>query len=238
MPRLIERTAEALRAEAPYFTKRNLYFAARRARGAEIPEARFDAALQHRLARGSLPGLLRERQGRAPQTEGPGVAEATRPDAVLLVDRPAIRDLFLALAHAGAHRFAVVCIDGTPKSMVARVARSFQKGLRSPVLYLHDAATVVYPFALEPLATAVRHQGDTPLAYRDIGLPPLGATARRFGDPSLPSEEPILELEAIPPAALVRYCVKAARSAACNQAMCDPGTTRSEAERSDPRGEG
>ncbi len=109
----------------------------------------------------------------------------------------------------------MVCIDGTPRP-VAWLQRGFREGRRAPVLYLHDAATVVYPFAIEPLATLVRHQGDAPLAYRDLGLPPLGASARRFGAPvsTLPTDELILELEAIPPATLLRYCARSASSAA------------------------
>jgi hypothetical protein len=132
--------------------------------------------------------------------------------AVLLVDRPATLARLAktdAIAQAG---IAVVCIDGTPRSVVARLERAFRTGLRAPVLYLHDAASVVYPFAIEPLATLVRRQEGRPIVYRDLGLPPLGATARRFGDPTLGTNEPILELKAIGTATLARYCVKSAAS--------------------------
>ena len=43
------------------------------------------------------------------------------------------------------------------------------------------------------------------MAYRDLGLPPLGATTRRFGHPALQDDEAILDLKAIPSATLVRY---------------------------------
>lgn len=131
------------------------------------------------------------------------------PAAVLLVDRPAIRDLLLAQG-AGERGLAVVCIDGTPAPVVAFLKRGFQEGRRVPVVYLHDAATVVFPFTLEPLATLVAQQEGGPVRYRDLGLPPLGATARRFGDPALPADQVILELTAIPPATLLRYAAEAA----------------------------
>jgi hypothetical protein len=129
-----------------------------------------------------------------------------------MVDRPATLARLAktdAIARAG---IDVVCIDGTPRSLVARLVRGFRAGLRAPVLYLHDAASVVYPFAIEPLATLVHLHGGEPLVYRDLGLPPLGATARRFGDPALRKEEPILELKAIPPTTLARYCVRSVSS--------------------------
>jgi hypothetical protein len=207
MRSVIDVAAEALRAQAPAFTRRNLYFAVRRAHGAEMTEPRFEAALRRRLQRGPLPGLVPARRSRRrPANAG----DAGFPAAVLLVDRPAVADLFAATPGIARTGIAVVCIDGTPAPLVAELARGFAAGQRAPVLYLHDAATVVYPFALEPLATLVRREGGTPLAYRDLGLPPLGTTARRFGDPALPGDEPILEIEAIPPATLVRYCTEAA----------------------------
>jgi len=207
---LIDAAADALRAGAPVFTRRNLFHAVRRVCGAAMTPQRFDAALRRRLSRGDVPGLLPSPRGPEPRPSG-RATDASFPEAVLLVDRPAILDLF---THSGAmapSRLAVVCVDGTPAPVVARLARSFQAGRRAPVLYVHDAATVIYPFAIEPLATLVRHQGAVPLPYADLGLPPLGATARRFHDPSLAGDEPILELEALPPATLLRYCAEAAR---------------------------
>ena len=212
--RLIDESAEVLRSGAPAFTAKNLYFAVRRALGGELTDARFDAALRRRLARGPLPGLLPARSARASR-KLPSGWDAAPPRAVLLVDRPSVLDLFLALTgpDEGAEKrgaLAVVCTDGTPKQVVAWLARGCGDWLRAPVLYLHDAATVVYPFSLEPLATRVRRQDEAPMVYRDLGLSPGGSTARRFGDPSLPSDELILELEAIPPVALLRYVAKAA----------------------------
>jgi hypothetical protein len=137
---------------------------------------------------------------------------ADLPKAVLLVDRAVIVKLLVA---AGATRdagLAVVCIDGTPAPVVGRLVRAFRAGRRAPVLYLHDAASVVYPFAIEPLASLVRHRDSSPIAYRDLGLPPLGASARRFGDPAFCRDEPILHLEDVPPATLLRYCAKLASS--------------------------
>ncbi len=212
MVSFIDASAEALRAEAPAVTRRNLFFATRRARGAETTEASFDPALRRRLSHGPLPGLLPERAGRGSRgLPGglPGGSDTEPPRAVLLVDRPAILGLFLALRGERAPGVAVVCIDGTPAPVVERLAQGFREGLRLPVLYLHDAATIVYPFALEPLATLVRSQGSEAIVYRDLGLPPLGAPARRFGDPSLPADALLVDLEEIPPAALVRYAARA-----------------------------
>ncbi len=205
MRSLIDDAAEALRRGAPAFTKQNLFHAARRARGEAMTEARFEAALRRRLARGKLPGLLPSSRRRArPLAKG---WDASFPEAVLLVDRPAILDVLVASGALAPARIAVVALDGTPAPVVAWLKRSFEEGHTAPVLFLHDAATVVYPFSIEPLATLVRSSRGGPVAYSDIGLPPLGATARRFGDPSLPDAEPILDLEAIPPATLARYVV-------------------------------
>jgi hypothetical protein len=206
MRSLIDIAAEALRAQAPAFTRQNLFFAARRccARGAPMTDAQLDAALRRRLARGPLPGLLPTRAGR-PRRPFARAWGADFPRAVLLVDRPAILDLLAAMGASASTRIAAVCIDGTPAPLVAWLAQRFRAGQRAPVLFLHDAATVVYPFTLEPLASLLRAAGGAPPVYRDLGLPPLGAAARRFGDPTLPRDEPILSLEAIPPATLVRY---------------------------------
>ena len=207
MRSLIDVAAGALRAGAPVFTRRNLFHAIRRARGAAMTEAGFDAALRRRLSRGALPGLLPARRRPRPLARG---WDACFPEAVLLVDRPVIRDLLAASRVIAPACLTVVCIDGTPSTVVAWLQRGFRAGQRAPVLYLHDAATVVYPFTLEPLVTRVAHRGSEPVGYADLGLPPLGATARRFDDPTLPGDEPIFELEAIPPRTLLRYCTRAA----------------------------
>ena len=216
----IDVSADALRAEAPAFTRRNLYFAVRRAHDGGMSDVAFEAALRRRLARGALPGLLPART-RSRARKSVSTRNDAFPAAILLVDRPAIRDLFAAIDVApklgGVASedlgLAVVCIDGTPAALVRSLVRGFAEGLRAPVLYLHDATTIIYPFAVEPLATLVKQNDPRPIDYRDLGLPPLGAIARRFDDPVLPSDEPIFELEAIPPATLLRYCVKSARSA-------------------------
>ena len=138
--------------------------------------------------------------------------------AVLLVDRPAILALFLESgALAAPDRLAVVCIDGTPASVVDWLKRAFAAGRRAPVLYVHDAATVIYPFTLEPLATLLSRKDAGSIAYTDLGLPPLGATAdvklRQLIDAfvhtildELHGTALFLELEALSPATLIRYC--------------------------------
>lgn len=208
MRSVIDVSAETLRAGAPVFTRRNLFHAVRRARGAAMTEAAFEAALRRRLSRGALPGLLPARRRPRPLVRG---WDACFPEAVLLVDRPAIRDLLTAGGGIAPALLTVVCIDGTPSPVVTWLQRGFRDGGRAPVLYLHDAATVVYPFTLEPLATLVAHRGSEPVVYADLGLPPLGASARRFADPTLQGDEPILELEAIPPATLLRYCTRSTK---------------------------
>jgi hypothetical protein len=203
----IEAAADALRAGAPVFTKRNLYFAVGRASDEAVDKASFEGALR----RTPLPGLLSAPAARPRRASG-GHAF---PEAILMVDRREVLELFVAMAASGleAPNFAVVCIDGSPAPLVARLARGFEEGLRAPVLYLHDAACVIYPFAIEPLATLVRHRKEEePMPFRDLGLAPLGASARRFGDPTLPSDDPILELEAIPPATLARYVARSIAS--------------------------
>ena len=120
-------------------------------------------------------------------------------EAILLVDRPALLDLFAASGEVASGRMALVCIDGTPSPSIASVRRGLRAGCRPPVLYIHDAATVIYPFTIEPMATMLEHRGSEPFMYFDLGLPPLGATSRRFGDPTLPRDKLVFELEAIPP---------------------------------------
>ena len=178
---LLDASAEALLAGAPVFTRRNLFHAVRRTSGAAMTQATFDATLRRRLARGPLPGLLPVRSRR--RARPPLPAWEARMPAVLLVDRPAILALFLESgALASPDRVAVVCIDGTPASVVDWLKQAFAAGRRAPVLYVHDATTVVYPFTLEPLATLLSQKDAGSIAYTDLGLPPLGATARRFAD--------------------------------------------------------
>ncbi|HEY1697026.1 MAG TPA: hypothetical protein VGG39_32930 [Polyangiaceae bacterium] len=209
MVELIDECAQALRAGAGAFTRGNLAHALRRRVGREIAGPELDAALRSRRSRGALPGLLPTAcRWRSPPL-GPEW-DAYFPKALLLVDRPAILDLFVASGAIPSSRVAVVCIDGTPASVVAWLARGFRSGRRVPVAYLHDAATVVHPFTIEPLVGLARDPGAKPTDYRDLGLRPLGVPARRFHDSTVPDDECLRELEALPPAALVRYGIRAA----------------------------
>ena len=212
MPSAIDAAAQTLREDGLGFTERNLLYAVRRAEGDRTTEQKFRTSLRRRLARGPLPGLLPSSDSRSMRKLARGLAEewdARPPAAVLLVDRPAIVGTFMASGVSGSQRLAVVCIDGSPAPVVAALKRGLRAGHRAPVLYIHDAGTVIYPFSVEPLATILERSD--PLAYADLGLAPLGTTARRFGDPKLPPGELLFDLEAIPPAALVRYCSEAAR---------------------------
>jgi hypothetical protein len=123
---------------------------------------------------------------------------------VLLVDRPAILDLFVASGAIANIRLAVVCTDGSPAPVIAWLRPGYRAGRRAPVLYLHDAATVIYPFNFEPLTTLIRYGRDEPLPYHDLGLSPLGCQARGFAE-TLPPDELLFDLEAVPPAALVSH---------------------------------
>ena len=211
MAGLIDRGAEALRAGAPLFTRGNLFHACLRAGGdTALTEAKFTAALRRRLACGPQPGLLGQGR-RAPSSARRLEASGGFPLAVILVDRRPLVDLLAGRDALAPTPIAVVCVDGTPAPVVEWLKRGFRGGRRAPVLYLHDAATVLYPFTLEPLATALREGAAGPAAYADLGLPPLGATPRRFGDPTLPVGELVFKVEAIPPATLLRFCTSAAR---------------------------
>ena len=203
----IDTCAHAIREGIPAFTRRNLLFAVRRARGENIVEESFDAALCERLRRGPLPGLLPSPCRWIPRRLT-REWDAYFPKAVLLVDRPAILDLFIASGAMPNARLAVICIDGSLAPVVEWLRRGYRAGRRAPVLYLHDAATVAYPFAFEPLATLVRHGSDEPLLYSDLGLPPMGVPARRFADESLPEGDVLFDLEAVPPATLVSHVMR------------------------------
>ena len=212
MPDPLDVAAEALRASSAVFTRRNLFYRTTRmtrGRGEAMSEAAFEEALRERLSRGELPGLL-------PSPccwRWPPAREwdALFPDSILLVDRRAILDLFVASGVIASARLAVVCIDAAPAAIVDWLQRGARAGRRAPVMYLHDAGTVIYPFTFEPLATILENAGAEGLVYSDLGLPPLGCTPRRFGDETLPPDELIVDLEAIPPATLVRYAAATMR---------------------------
>ena len=90
--RQIHLAARTLRAGAPAFTRRNLYFAVRRSTENPLSEGRFERALLRRLEQRPLPGLLPEpSEGRPRQL--PQGWDSELPAAVLLVDRPAVRVL-------------------------------------------------------------------------------------------------------------------------------------------------
>jgi hypothetical protein len=207
---LIDRAADGLRRGCPAFTRPNLFYAARRLHRGALARDVFDEALDERLRQGGLQGLLPRRVRFVPPPL-PKEWDAYFPAAIVLVDRPAILDLFVASGLIARAQLAVVTALGAPEPVIAWLERGFTNGRRAPVVYLHDAATVLYPFLLEPLATLVRHRGTDSIVYRDLGLPPLGATAARFDHDSFQDEpSPILDLEAVPPAVLVRYAAEAA----------------------------
>src|SRR5262249_31628666 len=104
--------------------------------------------------------------------------DAAFPEAVLLVDRPAILDLFAASRALVPATLAVASVAGPPAPLAAWLRQGFREGRHAHVLYVHDAATVVFPFSIEPLATLVQcmaEPGAGPLRFTDLGLPPLGA---------------------------------------------------------------
>jgi hypothetical protein len=206
---VIDDCAVALRADIGAFTRRNLRHALGRTLCREVDEAELEAALRSRLERGALPGLLPVRCTWRSRRLG-REWEAYFPKAILLVDRRPILDLFVASGTIPSARIAVVCIDGSPSPVVAWLRRGFRSGRQVPVAYLHDAATVVYPFAVEPIAALAESARSEPLVYRDLGLPPLGVPASRFHAPSALPGETIVELEALPPATLIRYGIRAA----------------------------
>ncbi len=121
--------------------------------------------------------------------------------------------------------------------MVRWLARGFREGHRAPVGFLHDAATTVYPFLVEPLASLVEALGPSePPVYRDLGLPPRGLPGKRFPfAETLPPGERVTELAALPPRALVAYATRAVlamvpgdpRMAAVQRRERAPETSRS-----------
>ena len=204
----IDRAAEELRAGCAAFTRRNLFHAVRRRGGGPDDFARFVAGpLARRLRRGPIAGLLTP----GPPARGRRLTrehDAYFPAAILIVDRSELVDLFAASGVLVQARIAVVSTDGTPRTVVRWLARGIRAGFRAPVGYLHDASTVLYPFALEPLATLIEvERGRQPIAYVDLGLPPRGLAADAL--PFCPPiAAPVTELEAPPPAAIIAYAAR------------------------------
>ena len=204
----VDRAAATLRASSAAFTVKNLFHAARRLTGSTEELDRFVAGpLARRLRRGPIAGLIEP----APASRArrlPREHDAYFPAAILLVDRRELVDLFAASGVLVQARLAVVSTDGTPRTVVRWLQRGIRAGFRAPVGYLHDAATVLYPFALEPLRTLVdAARGREPIDFLDLGLPPHGLAAAELPFcPPLP--EPVTELEAPPPAAIVAYAAR------------------------------
>jgi hypothetical protein len=176
--------------------------------GGDGPFEDFERALGDRPLLGLLP-----RPTRWDGAALPSEWNAYFPRGVLVVDRAAILDLFVASGIMTTARIAVVCVDGSPANVVDWLGRGFRRGQRAPVAYLHDAATAFYPFAVEPLVSLVAAAAGDPIDFHDLGLPVVGAPARRFpfiGEPwcSVPKRERIRELEALPPCALIAYAAR------------------------------
>lgn len=232
----IEQAAVELIATSRAFSRRNLYHRWR-GLGSEVTDLSlsFEAwereVLAPRLARGPLAGLLPN----AVRWDGaslPREWDAYFPRVIIVVDRRAILDLFIASGITTTARLAVVCVDGSPASIVDWLRRGFRVGHRAPVGYLHDAKTAFYPFAVEPLASAVASAAREPVDFCDLGLPASGAPRRRFPfESGAPKGERITELEALPPAAMIAYAARRLMSRV-------PGDPRMAPLVRPPRGEG
>lgn len=209
----IEAAAAELRATSRAFTRAGLYHAALRAQPdlrARWPFERFcEVALAPRLRKGPISGLLPipsrpriARSGLAPREWN-----AYFPAAILIVDRPAIVDLFVASGVLVQARIAVVCVDGSPRHVVSWLTSAARRGHRAPVGYLHDARTVLYPFSFEPVATLVHVSRGESIVYRDLGIGP----DRTLHDPlgiARAYAAGARELEELPPCSLVAYAVE------------------------------
>jgi hypothetical protein len=213
---IIDRAAAVLLAGGRAFTRRNLFHAARRvALGDGDPRGfDFDAfcggPLAERLRMGPLPGLLPP-PAPAPRRRLPPEWDAYFPAAILLVDRPALVNLIAASGALVQGRVAPIALDGTPRHVTRWLRRGYERGQRAPIAYVHDAATVVYPFTYQPLAALVEVTRGEPLPYRDLGLPRDGLPPSAFPFASaLPAEERVVDLEQLPPAAFVAYAVRGA----------------------------
>lgn len=210
---VIDRAAAELRRSSRAFTAANLYYAVLRAE----PELRERCTLEafrandlrRRLRRGPIAGLLPD--GGLPSRRVADIAgpewDACFPAGILLVDRPAIVDLFVASGALVQTRIAVVCVDGTPARVVKWLKRGLLRGHRAPVGYLHDERTVLYPFFYEPLATLTAVTSSAQRAYRDLGIGP----GRSLRDPLGVARAVATQaacLEELPPSSLVAYAAQ------------------------------
>jgi len=205
----IDLVAARLRSESRCFTARNLYHALRRARGGEASFAEFRRGpLAERLRSGAVPGLLPPVAARKrTRARSPREWEAYFPAAILLVDRPELVDLFAASGVLVQARLAVVCLDGSPAAVIDWLRRGLRAGRRAPIGYLHDAATVVYPFLYEPLKTCVDvARGELP--FVDLGLPPRGMPLAALPFARASRGARFHELEEAPPHSLIAYAAR------------------------------
>lgn len=204
---VVEAAAAGLRTTSRAFTRRNLFHATQRLARRVLDYDEFVAGpLARRLRSGEIAGLLPPPRP-TPARRLARELDAYFPAAILLVDRREIIDLFAASGVLVQARVAVVSADGTPAAVVRWLSRGLRAGYRAPIGYLHDAATVIYPFTIEPVATLVEviaHHA--PLDFADFGLPPLGLAAARL--PFCRARGMIIELEQVPPAAIITYAAR------------------------------
>ncbi len=194
----IDEAAASLRATLPVFSRGNLFHAVRRlSRDVSLSRGAFDGALSRRLERGPLDGLVSHHK--APTARLSAVEQrAYFPAGILVVDQPDVVDLFAASGALVQARVAVVDLHGYPRNVVRWLIAGARAGRSAPIGYLHDATTVLYPFAFEPLSSLTR--ADSPVAYRDLGIRPyLGLRD---------ASSPAFELEAVTPAALISYALR------------------------------
>ena len=122
------------------------------------------------------------------------------PAAIILVDRPEVVDLFAASGALIQARVAVVDARGYPRHVLRWLVTGARAGHRAPVGYLHDEATVLYPFLFEPLATFVARDPAHP--FRDLGF----FQGRGFLDPV--KKRRVHRLADATPSALVSFAVR------------------------------
>lgn len=135
------------------------------------------------------------------------------PAGILLVDRREIVDLFAASGALIQSRIAVVDVSGYPRNVLRWLEIGARAGHRAPIGYLHDAATVLYPFSFEPLRTLCA-RGE--VRFRDLGFRP----GRGFRDPQKRGR--VLSLADATPAALVSYAVRGVLEMIEGDAMLAP----------------
>lgn len=236
---LVEMAAADLRADSRVFTSGNLFHAARRAalRLGKPFEGDFKSfrsgPLAARVRRSALDGLLPDGPELNRSARLPREWDAYFPACILVVDRAELVPLFAASGVVVQARMAVITLDDRPAHIVDWLRRGIRAGHRAPVGYLHEAATVVYPFASELLGTWARlRRPREELVFRDLGLPPLGLSGDRFGL----SGAPVLELEEPPPHALIAYAARATLSLLAPDPMLFPLTSRRPRDRNRPLG--